>query len=45
MDIDKCKKEARIAIAGEEIGSVSNFEYLGASIEANERISLRLEEG
>ena len=35
MDIDKCKKEARIAIDGEEIGRVSNFEYLGARIEAN----------
>ena len=30
MDIDKCKKEARIAIDGEEIERVSNFEYLGA---------------
>ena len=35
MDIDKCKKEARIAIGGEEIESVSNFEYLGARIEPN----------
>ena len=35
MDIDKCKKEARIAIDGEEIERVSNFEYLGARIEAN----------
>ena len=35
MDIDKCRKEARIAIGGEEIESVSNFEYLGARIEAN----------
>ena len=35
MDIDKCKKEARIAIAGEEIERVRNFEYLGARIEAN----------
>ena len=36
MDIDKCKKEARIAIDGEEIEKrVSNFEYLGARIEAN----------
>ena len=35
MDIDKCKKEARIAIDGEEIERVSNFEYLGAKIEAN----------
>ena len=37
MDIDKCKKEARIAIHGEEIERVSNFEYmyLGARIEAN----------
>ena len=29
------KKEARIAIDGEEIESVSNFEYLGARIEPN----------
>ena len=29
------KKEARIAIDGEEIGRVSNFEYLGPRIEAN----------
>ena len=29
------KKEARIAIDGEEIERVSNFEYLGARIEAN----------
>ena len=35
MDIDKCKEEARIAIDGEEIERVSNFEYLGARIEAN----------
>ena len=35
MDIDKCKKEARIAIDGVEIERVSNFEYLGARIEAN----------
>ena len=35
MDIDKCKKEARIAIDGEEIERVSNFDYLGARIEAN----------
>ena len=35
MDIDKYKKEARIAIDGEEIERVSNFEYLGARIEAN----------
>ena len=35
MDIDKCKKEARIAIDGEEIERVSNFEYLGDRIEAN----------
>ena len=35
MDIDKCKKEARIAIDGEEIERVSNFEYLGARIEAS----------
>ena len=35
MDIDKCKKEARIAIDGEEIERVSNCEYLGARIEAN----------
>ena len=35
MDIDKCKKEARIAIDGEEIERVNNFEYLGARIEAN----------
>ena len=35
MNIDKCKKEARIAIDGEEIEKVSNFEYLGARIEAN----------
>ena len=35
MDIDKCKKEARIAIDGEEIERVSNFEYLSARIEAN----------
>ena len=35
MDIDKCKKEARIAINGEEIEKVSNFEYLGSRIEAN----------
>ena len=34
MDIDKIK-EARIAIDGEEIERVSNFEYLGARIEAN----------
>ena len=26
MDIDKCKKEDRIAIDGEEIERVSNFE-------------------
>ena len=31
----KCKKEAKIAIDGEEIERVSNFEYLGARIEAN----------
>ena len=35
MDIDKCKKEARIAIDGEEIEKVSNLEYLGARIKAN----------
>ena len=35
MDIDKCKKEARIAIDGEEIERVGKFEYLGARIEAN----------
>ena len=35
MDIDKRKKEARIAIDGEEIERVSNFEYLGARMEAN----------
>ena len=35
MDSDKCKKEARIAIDGEEIERVSNCEYLGARIEAN----------
>ena len=35
MDIDKCKKEARIAIDGEEIERGSNFEYLGTRIEAN----------
>ena len=35
MDIDKCKKEARIAIDGEEIERVGNFEYLGARIEAS----------
>ena len=35
MDIDKCKKEATIAIDGEEIERVSNFEYLGARMEAN----------
>ena len=35
MDIDKCKKEAKIAIDGEEIERDSNFEYLGARIEAN----------
>ena len=35
MDIDKCKKEARKAIDGEEIERISNFEYLGARIEAN----------
>ena len=35
VDIDNCKKEARIAIDGEEIERVSNFEYLGAKIEAN----------
>ena len=35
MDIEKCKIEARIAIDGEEIERVSNFEYLGARIEAN----------
>ena len=35
MDIDKCKKEARIAIDGEEIERVSSFEYRGARIEAN----------
>ena len=29
------KKEARIAIDGEEIERVSNFEHLGARIEAN----------
>ena len=29
------KKEAKIAIDGEEIERVSNFEYLGARIEAN----------
>ena len=27
MDIGKCKKETRIAIDGEEIERVSNFEY------------------
>ena len=37
MDIDKCKKEARIAIDGEEIETFSNFEYLGARIEANRK--------
>ena len=36
VDIDKCKKkEARLAIDEEEIERVSNFEYLGARIEAN----------
>ena len=35
IDIDKCKKDARIAIDGEEIERVSNFEDLGARIEAN----------
>ena len=35
IPIDKCRKEARIAIDGEEIERVSNFEYLGARIEAN----------
>ena len=35
MDIDNCKKKAKIAIDGEEIERVSNFEYLGATIEAN----------
>ena len=35
MDFEKCKKEAKIAIDGEEIERVSNFEYLGARIEAN----------
>ncbi|GFN82103.1 endonuclease-reverse transcriptase [Plakobranchus ocellatus] len=35
MDIDKCKKEARIQIEGEEIERVKSFEYLGARIEAN----------
>ena len=35
MNIDKCKKEARIAIDGEEIERVSNFGYLGARIEAH----------
>ena len=39
------KKEARIAIDGEEIERVSTFEYLVARIEANERVPLRLEEG
>ena len=43
MDIDKCKKEARIAIDGEEIERVSNFEYLG--LKRMERVPLRLEEG
>ncbi|GFN92150.1 endonuclease-reverse transcriptase [Plakobranchus ocellatus] len=33
--IDKCKKEARIQIEGEEIERVNSFEYLGARIEAN----------
>ena len=35
MDINKCKKKAKIAIDEEEIERVSNFEYLGARIEAN----------
>ena len=35
MDIDKCKREAKIAIDREEIERVSKFEYLGARIEAN----------
>ena len=35
MDIDKCKKETRIAIDGEEIERISNFKYLGVRIEAN----------
>ena len=39
MDIYKCKKEARIAIDGEEIERASNFEYLGARIEANGKIT------
>ena len=37
MDIYKCKKKARIAIGGEEIERVINFEYLGARIEANRK--------
>ena len=32
MDIDKCKKEARIAIDGEEIERVSNFGGRGSSV-------------
>ena len=42
MDIDKCRKEARIAIDGEEIERVGNFECLGVRME---RIPLRLKEG
>ena len=37
MDIDKCKKEARIAIDGEEIERVSNFEYSGIRIKSTPR--------
>ena len=39
MDIDKCKEDAEIKINGEEIERVSNFEYLGARIEANGKSS------
>ena len=42
MDIDKCKKEARIAIDGEEIERVGNFEYLVAKIKANGKITAEI---
>ena len=35
MEIDKCKKEAKIKINDEEIERVDSFEYLGARIDAN----------
>ena len=42
LEIDKLIKEARIAIDGEEIERVSNFEHLGARIEANGKSTAKI---